>query len=197
MNSPKLYHQLTNALRQGNTGSIFNWLPEVPDENVRAALHTVISTDHETYLTIKKLLQTQYPPRLALRHFFDRQREAHQSRFFSFSVKECTPTSVGYACKTAVEAAIMARLYVAITYLCSYAIDQGAEFILVGLSSVKDKVRLTIDADVSFFSCIEEAQDVALCMAQNHIRRINGVLSVEGMGINAKLSRLTLSLDTG
>ncbi|TRX51582.1 hypothetical protein FNH22_23745 [Fulvivirga sp. M361] len=195
MNSPKLYHQLTNALRQGNTGSIFNWLPEVPDENVRAALHTVISTDHETYLIIKKLLQTQYPPRLALRHFFDRQGEAHPGRFFCFSAQGCAPTSVANACKTAVEAAIMARLYAAVTYLCSYALDQGAEFIQVGLSSVEGEVMLTIDADVSFFSCMEEAEDVALCMAQNHIRRINGVLSVEGMGVNARLSRLTLSVD--
>ncbi len=61
----------------------------------------------------------------------------------------------------------MAWLYMAVTYLRSYATDKGAEFVLAGLSSVEGKVTLTLDMDVPFFHNIDQAQDVGLCMAHS------------------------------
>lgn len=197
MDTPKLYEKLSKALLRGDVAHVFSWLPAVANKDLREAILTMILTDREMYRSVKTLLQAQIPLSLLLHYFCNRLEETHQSLFVSFSAGGCTSSCIAHTCKTVADADVLARFYVATTLLCRYAMDQGAEFILVGVSSVHRRVKLIMDTDVPVFSGIGEEKDAALCMAQNHICRIGAEVKGDSIGLSLKLFRLMLGVEVG
>ena len=195
MKMSEMCELLRQALSTGDTEALFRRVGETGTEDMPWAVRELISADNDLYRCMSKLVDQGNTLCYLLYHFTERRNAMHSGVFISFSWRGCTTSSVAVRSLTGLEEA--ARFYMAASYLFDYAITKDASCILMDLSSVKNGITFTLDANIPFIRHPDSSNDISLCLVFNQIRRISGRLKTARAGEKKNHLRLTLSADLG